>query len=315
MRIAEESYASYLKAASNFGLKDRMPSETSVAQWIEALRQRGLAPRSLVNRAAGLQAAMRILHPDRDWAWLQRDIAILAEEARPTRDKLARIADVSDIRRAAIARMQRIDQVPLTAKAALAYQDGLVMLLLSYRPVRRRNLAETRLGINLIVDETFKVGRLCYPQTKTSARYEVPLPISVLHRLRKFLSIYRPLLAGPETTDAAWLSVNGQLLSANRLSQRIARATLEELGIRITPHLFRDCLATTVSEIAPENIEDAARLLGHHWPADKRVNHARVPSIETYRQRSGSTKASRELALLQAPYRIRPRPRRQNRSF
>jgi hypothetical protein len=84
------------------------------------------------------------------------------------------------------------------------------------------------------------------------------------------------------------------------------------LGIRITPHLFRDCLATTISEIAPEHIEDAARLLGHHWPSEERRDENFKPMIETYRQRSGSTKAARELATLQANYQIRPRPQKRN---
>jgi integrase/recombinase XerC len=253
---------------------------------------------------------MRILHPDQDWAWLERDIAILAEQGEPARDKLSRIADVADIRRAAIARMRRIDRMPVTPKAALAFQDALLMLLLSYRPVRCRNLAETRLGSNLIFDNEFKAGRLHYDHTKTGARYDVPLPTAVLLRLRKFMTTYRPVLASPCSAEHAWLTLEGRPLCARRLSQRVAHATEQELGIRITPHLFRDCLATTVSEIAPENIEDAARLLGHHWPTQRHKDGNFEPAIETYRQRSGSTKAGRELAKLQAAYHIRPRPRK-----
>jgi integrase/recombinase XerC len=312
LRTAEECYASYLKSASELGANNAAPTEPSVAHWVEGMSQRGLASRSLVNRVAGLRAAMRILYPDQDWAWLERDITILAEEAEPARDKLSRIADIADIRQAAIARMRHIERMPLTPKAALAYQDGLVMLLLSYRPVRCRNLAETRLGINLIFDEAFTQGRLSYHQTKTGVRYEVPLPSAVLLRLRKFVSTYRPMLACDTSSDHAWLSVDGRPLSSHRLCQRIARATEKALGIRITPHLFRDCLATTISEIAPEHIEDAARLLGHHWPSEERRDENFKPMIETYRQRSGSTKAARELATLQANYQIRPRPQKRN---
>src|SRR5262249_53916395 len=147
---AEGCYSSYLKSSSELGINKSAPTEASVAYWVESMRQRGLASQTLLNRVAGLRAALRILSPDQDWAWLERDIAILADEARPAREQLSRIADVADIRRAAIARMRHVDRMPLTPKAALAYQDGLLMLLLSYRPVRCRNLAETRFGINLI---------------------------------------------------------------------------------------------------------------------------------------------------------------------
>jgi len=111
-------------------------------------------------------------------------------------------------------------------------------------------------------------------------------------------------------TTEAWLSRNGTPLSGDQLCRRIARASEQELGKRITPHLFRDCLATTVSETAPERTEDAARLLGHREASGKARPFRRTPAIETYRQVSGTTAAGRKLAALQEHYRVRPRPRR-----
>jgi integrase/recombinase XerC len=206
--------------------------------------------------------------------------------------------------------MARAEQAPRTIRNALRFQDGFLLLLLSYRPVRCRNFAATRLGIELAFDPNFKSGRLCYADTKNGDRYDAPLPERLLPWARKLVTLFRPLLADPEAGDAAWLSRRGTLLSEGQLRRRIARATEEELGKRITPHLFRDCLATTVSERAPERIEDAARLLGHRTPAGKGRSHTRTPAIETYRQVSGSTAAGRKLAAVQDLYRVRPRLRR-----
>jgi integrase/recombinase XerC len=220
------------------------------------------------------------------------------------------LAPVGDIRKAAIRRMALAEQAPRTVRNALRFQDGFVMLLLSYRPVRCRNLAATRLGIELTFHSEFRSGRLQYAQTKNGDRYDAPLPDRMLPWARKLVTLFRPLLAGPEAADAAWLSRHGAPLSEGQLRRRIAQAAEEELGKRLTPHLFRDCLATTVSEHAPERIEDAARLLGHRTPSGKRCERHRTPAIETYRQVSGSTAAGRKLAAVQELYRVRPRARR-----
>ncbi len=296
----------------DLGLNDRMATESGVAKWVETMRQRNAAPLTLVNYVNSLHAAMRILHPQQDWRWLQQDARALGDEATPVRDKLSRIADVANLRKAAIRRMRGAGETPPTVHSALAFQDGLIMLLLAYRPVRRRNLAETRLGINLVFDDEFKTGRLCYEHTKSGTRYDAPLPRIVLHWLRRFLTTYRPVLTGPNITNEAWLSSNGRALSGDMLCHRVGEATRQELGIRITPHLFRDCLATTVSEIAPENIEDAARLLGHNWPAPHRSNRSTVPTTEIYRQRAGTTATAERLSEIQQPYRVRLHSRRRS---
>jgi hypothetical protein len=130
----------------------------------------------------------------------------------------------------------------------------------------------------------------------------------VLPWLRRFIEVYRPILTGPGVTDEAWLSQEGGPLSASQLQRRIRRATQEELGKPISLHLFRDCLATTVSELAPERIEDAARILGHRQARDSgRKSRHQLPAIEFYRQVSATTLAGRKLAALQEPYRVHRR--------
>jgi integrase len=160
----------------------------------------------------------------------------------------------------------------------------------------------------LVVDQAFRSGRLIYESTKAGNRYEAVLPDKLLPWLRRFIEVYRPILAGPGVTDEAWLSREGGPLSAGQLQRRIRRATQQELGKPISLHLFRDCLATTVSEIAPERIEDAARILGHRQARDSgRKSRHQLPAIEYYRQVSATTLAGRKLAALQEPYRLHRR--------
>jgi hypothetical protein len=63
--------------------------------------------RSIANRTRDLWYAMRLLRPNQDWRWLWEDAETLRDEVRPARDKLSKIVDIRDIRRAAVARMQR----------------------------------------------------------------------------------------------------------------------------------------------------------------------------------------------------------------
>jgi hypothetical protein len=309
VRSAGYAYGSFLKAMIDLG-RDRTVTPEAVAAWVEGMLAR-MSLRSIANRIRDLWYAMRLLRPNQDWRWLGEDAETLREEARPVRDKLSKIADIRDIRRAAIARMQRADAKLKTVATALEFQDGFLMLLLSYRPVRRRNLAETRLGVNLIFDKEFSSGRLFYERTKPGDQYEAVLPDKVLRWLRRLVEVYRPILAGPGITDEAWISQEGGPLSGSQLQRRIRRATQEELGKSVSLHLFRDCLATTVSEIAPERIEDAARILGHRQARNNVRKSRHQPAIEFYRQISGTTLAGRKLAALQEPYRIRrPKQRR-----
>jgi hypothetical protein len=306
VRSARYAYGSFIKAMLDLG-RNRTVTPEAVAIWVEEMLPR-MTLRSVANRTRDLWYAMRVLEPQRDWRWLWEDAETLNQEAKPVRDKLSRISDIRDIRRAAIARMRRVEAKPKTIATALEFQDGFVMLLLSYRPVRRRNLAETRLGVNLLFDQAFRAGRLLYESTKAGNRYDAVLPDKVLLWLRRFVEVYRPILAGPGVTDEAWLSREGGQLSASQLQRRIRRATQEELGKPISLHLFRDCLATTVSEIAPERIEDAARILGHRQACDSgRKSRNQLPAIEFYRQVSATTLAGRKLAALQEPYRLHRR--------
>ena len=303
LKSAEYAYGSFLKTMRDLGEPEASPTPQTVAQWVEHMCTR-MTVFSAGNRLHDLGFALRILRPREDWAWLGRDAELLHEAGSPAHDKFAEVVDIAEIREAAVARMRRVEQKSKTVKTALEFQDGLIMLLLSYRPVRRRNLAETRLGVSLIVDAGFTSGRLLYERTKAGNRYEAELPRKLMPWLKSFLATYRPLLAGTNTGNAAWLSREGTPLTAKRIWRRIRRATEQELGKPLTLHRFRDCLASTVSEIAPEHIDDAAHLFGHRRLRPVRRSQRRLPAIETYRQCSGTAAAARKLARIEDRHRL-----------
>jgi integrase len=173
---------------------------------------------------------------------------------------------------------------------AVRYRDGLLIALLAYRPVRRRNLAMMRLGRHLM-----KVGgswRIVFgaEETKTHVPYEAVLLAALGARLERYLDLHRPVLmrgrqeAGnpdappihPEL-DAVWVSEVGTQLSYQALGIQIFVRTRREFGRGLFPHMFRDCVATAVAVDNPKHIGDASLILGHseHRTTEKHYNHAR----------------------------------------
>jgi integrase len=72
------------------------------------------------------------------------------------------------------------------------------------------------------------------------------------------------------------------------LARRISDHTRQEFGRPISPHLFRDCAATSIAIDNPKHIGDASLVLGHadHKMTEKHYNHAR--SLEASRKHSAT---------------------------
>ena len=65
-------------------------------------------------------------------------------------------------------------------------------------------------------------------------------------------------LSGP-----LWISTRRKGISQQALYFKICQLSERLLGVRLNPHLMRDCAASAMSSDAPEYILAAARILGH----------------------------------------------------
>jgi hypothetical protein len=61
------------------------------------------------------------------------------------------------------------------------------------------------------------------------------------------------------------------------LARRVIDHTRSEFGRPISPHLFRDCAATSIAVDNPKHVGDASLVPGHadHKMTEKHYNHAR----------------------------------------
>ena len=244
---------------------------------------------------------------NRDWV-AQLCRALEAKGRRPVREKIPRLRPIGELAALGERLMDDAESAvkwPARRRAVL-FRDALMIALLAYRPVRLKNLAMMRLGRHLVkVSDSWQILFAAH-ETKTHVRYEATLPSTLAPRLERYLDIYRPvLLCGkcvrdgtnklvservtlihPEL-DAVWVSEIGTQIAQEALARRIIKHTKAAFGRSVSPHLFRDCAATSIAVDNPKHIGDASLVLGHagHRMTEKHYNHAR--SLEASRRLAG----------------------------
>jgi hypothetical protein len=290
------------------GPADRVSRERVAAYIAEITPAR--APFTVLCRIRELYDALRVMAPEADWDWLAQLNRALGAQGRPVRDKLLRLRPIGELAALGERFMDEADSAaewPARRRAVL-FRDALMIALLAYRPVRLKNFAMMRLGRHLVkVSGSWQILFAAH-ETKTHVRYEATVPSAPAPRLERYLDIYRPvLLCGKRVRDAAnemlvseretpihpgleavWVSEIGTQIEQAALGCRIIKHTRAAFGRSVSPHLFRDCAATSIAVDNPKHIGDASLVLGHagHRMTEKHYNHAR--SLEASRRLAGT---------------------------
>jgi hypothetical protein len=97
-----------------------------------------------------------------------------------------------------------------------------------------------------------------------------------------------------------WVDIFGAPMKENTLRQLIERYTARQFGTAIWPHLFRDCLLTSLAERQPDLMTIGATLLGYAGSdtGEKHYNQARMREAS---RRYGRAISDLREALLSAP--------------
>lgn len=146
----------------------------------------------------------------------------------------------------------------------LRFRTGLQIAFLAFRPLRLADFALLKLGTNLVQQgSTF---RLVGSSQKTDKPFDVLVPARLYKSIEEYLSEWRPrILKGRCEETAFWVSWKGGRQGMSSIYKQITKATYEcdFIGVPIYPHLFRDCLATSIAKSDPENWIVAHQLLGN----------------------------------------------------
>jgi integrase/recombinase XerD len=249
----------------------------------------GVAPVTLRNRITTLSEALRVMAPGIDVPYLRRARARLKAQARPVRNKRLQIAQINDLIRLGLALMQRAEQATAEGEVCRAalYRDGLMILLLICRPIRRRNLAAMIVGRHLVRRDDVYLIAFEGAEMKNRRALEQPLDLALTGLIDRYLGHYRLQLLGASSSEHVWISSRGIAMSDWMIYGAIVTRTRAALGFAVPPHRFRDSVVTTLCEEMPHQIWLAPILLHHvdHRTAEMHYNQARdASSVRDWQQ-------------------------------
>lgn len=226
-----------------------------VEAFVTDLKGRMLAPWSVHSHIEAVRiAAVCVIDPRCDWDWLtgvERRLRAEAKCAPGAKRKAARRVSLQTLAALGYALLNEARSAPhWGANEAVRFRDGLMILILAYRALRRANLLALQIGTTLILDA--KGARVQFAAAMMKGRRSYGVRIDPLRPLiDEYLRDWRPRLGVPPEEPMFWAARRGAPLSASAWSTRIGDLIKKRLGVRISPHFFRDRLATTLVEDRP----------------------------------------------------------------
>lgn len=231
---------------------------------------------------------LRAAAPDSDWRDQKRLVKHLRRQAGQgdrTR-KAGRVLDSGVLLDAGIRLATSGACAATTPLQTLKRQrDGTMIAFWALLPIRRRAFAGLSIDDSIhILPESIEIT-LPEELTKTGVPWEVRVPECILLLMRNYWKNVRPQLMarGGKAHDFFWVGDWGAPYQPDNLGNRIGNITEQITGVRVTPHLFRDAAATTLSRHSP----DAARLippvLSHTSNLTSQKHYIHAGSIEAGR--------------------------------
>jgi integrase/recombinase XerD len=247
-------------------------SSELVIGFVHEMRHRKNSAATILMRVLALDRVLAVLAPELDRTFMHTIIRNLPE-GRDASAKRARLQETAVLVDLGITLMKNVENTLglITRQKATMFRDGLEISTLALRPFRRGNFTAMKLGKNLLRrgDEWW----LHYDEdeTKNGQVLDVPFPPDLVAWLEKYLTIYRPLLAGGKYTgDAVWLSYWFTAQDETSVYGQIVKRTEDAFGQAVHPHLFRHCLATSLALTDPKIVGIAHVMLGNSIGACQR---------------------------------------------
>jgi integrase len=245
--------------------------------------------RSVASGAHSLYLVARVMMPERDWTWL-KTVKTRLYRAAPASGPTGPVITSLQLLELGEQLMDESKPAPgaaISMRDAIRYRDGLMIALLAFIPIRRKNLAALEIGRHLVREGDAWFVIIPREETKTRTPIEFRVPELLEPYLDFHLDVVRPRLLSHPTCKALWVSSQGGAIVYGAIGQIFSRVATSRLGFHITLHDARDAAATTWAISAPDKIGVARDLLAH---ADLRTttkyyNRARgIEASRAYRQ-------------------------------
>ncbi|WP_429910797.1 hypothetical protein [Glycocaulis sp.] len=232
----------------------------------------GRAEGTMASVAGNIAAFIRCATPPHGLDWLDALAVRLKKRARPARAKSPRMSSVRELLSLGLDLFSEGTEMMADGPSldgAVRMRDGLVILMLVARPIRRRNLCGMRLSETVFVTE--RQVRADFPpsQTKAGNRIAFSYPGWLRPLIDAYLAEARPILrnnphsSGGEDEGWFWLTRKGTPLDPAYATTRIPRLIAARTGRATSLHLFRHCAATEIALRDPEHVGIVKDVLQH----------------------------------------------------
>jgi integrase len=222
-------------------------------------------PRSVANQVQMFYLAARLMMPERDWTWLKAVKARLfaAAPANAANGPVITSLQLLDLGQQLMDESGPAPGTAISMDNAIRYRDGLMIALVAFIPIRRKDLAALRIGRHLVRESDAWSIVVSGEETKTRKTIDYPVPEVLESYLAAYLNIIRPQMLPRPGCAALWLNFKGGALAYGAIGDIIARRLTSHFGFRVTLHDVRDAAATTWAIAMPDQIGVARDLLAH----------------------------------------------------
>ena len=224
---------------------------------------------TLHSRICRLRRAAQYMAPERDLTWLAEIGKDLALVARP-RSKFDRLVLTEVLVEAGLRLIDEAERSAKLTKLARAcrVRNGLMVALLGFCPIRRKNFGELEIGRSFVKIRGQWWIVLSAAETKEKRADERPVNELLTSIIDRYIAEHRPVLArstgGPM---ALWLSANdGAPITPKELTRVIRKTTRSTVGVAVSPHLFRTSAASSAAVHRGDNPHLASAVLHHTHP-------------------------------------------------
>jgi integrase len=275
-------------------LAENRATEARVTAFLEGISEE-IAYRTLFNYGCRLKQALTLICPGSDWRWfdpLLRDLKRMASATPSPRRGFVPSHQLFDHGLELMQEAEGRPEMTEPVRAAELFRDGLMFAFLALRPLRLKNMTQLELGTELVASPAGYDITILPDKTKTKNTLEFPLPAALVPAMRRYLQHYRPALAaapmhsiikGGDPARPVWLARSGAQFPEHTFADMITSRTLARFAVRLSPHEFRHCAATSIAEFNPKDFHIIRMILGHTGSAMAEQYYIRAKGLEAVR--------------------------------
>lgn len=302
LKMAYRQWIHWLQANDPAALYSRPQDRATITRlrhWCET--KTDLRPMSRLFYINGTLKVLFAFAPDTDWSAQKRllkQLKRLAGHGDKSR-KAGRVLSSDVLFHAGIKHaVTHAKATPTRLEAAMQFQMGTIMAMLALMPLRCTTFRRLELGTSVHVDGNSVEITVPGEMMKTGHPWDAKVPDAVLPHLLRYLQEFRPWLMQRHGKHHSfmWVTNKGDPLNSGYFGVRVAQATTEATGVRISPHLFRDAAATTLARMSPQSARLIKPVLAHSCTDTAEDHYIHAGSIEAGRNHASLIRNLRKRA-------------------